>query len=99
MTLPWLDDTYHVKALQLIDRAPKPPPAGMCEIRWCVSMADNKSGWPIDGPRRLGAQSGLHEYLCVVHRRHPDYRPHERKVNLGRVWARVDRPTRRRKAA
>jgi hypothetical protein len=60
MTLPWLPDGYHMRALQLIDRAPAPivPPAPgvrLCDFAWCCAFADKKSGWPIEGPRRVSA--------------------------------------------
>jgi hypothetical protein len=108
MILPWLPDGYHMRALQLIDRAPAPivPPAPgvrLCDFAWCCAFADKKSGWPIEGPRRVSADDArnvpaVYPNRCIVHRERPDYRPRPRKYNLGRLYA-ADRPTRRRHAA
>jgi hypothetical protein len=100
--MPWLPDSHHVRALQLLEAAPKPftpPQPGPCGIKWCLASADKQSGWLIEGPRRVGVEPAIHPYRCQVHRKHPDYRPHIRKVNLAGIWQRVDRPARRRKAA
>ena len=106
MTLPWLPDGYHMRALQLIDRAPVfIPPSSTprpCGKKWCTAFADKKSGWPVDGPRRVtvdGIIGNIYDDRCTVHRENPDYKPSARRINLGRMWARVDRPTRRKKAA
>lgn len=112
MKLPWLPDNYHLRLLQLIDQGPPPfvPPAAgqMCGIKWCVALADSKSGWPVEGPRLMTADDFRHRNIgtrqvystrCQVHRVAPDYRPRERKYNLGRLYVTGNRATRRRKAA
>jgi hypothetical protein len=104
MNLPWLPDGHHLRALQLIDAAPRPfvpPPPQPCGVKWCVAMADAKTGTPIDGPRLVNrdARHSPTSYAprCTVHRDRESFRPKTRRYNLARLF--TQKPARKKAAA
>jgi hypothetical protein len=82
---PWLDDRYYARRppdwLAVAMRVPRERP-GMCEVAWCVALDDGLGGTPERGHAIRAGTWNVWEwarvprpYRCLVHRRHPSFRP------------------------